>query len=122
MKEFKICIIALIVTSFIIISAAFALPVSAEAAPVSSPDYYGKLVVVTSSIRIETSIWVVSCQDKNGNIWQFLNDTGDLRPGDILNLLMFRLNANETDDECMDYTKEGYTDNLNSFFQIMGWR
>lgn len=47
MKEVKICIIAVIVTSLIIISTAFALPARAEAAPVTSADYYGKLVVVT---------------------------------------------------------------------------
>jgi len=121
MKEAKICIIAVIVTCLIIISTAFALPACAEAAPVTSGDYYGKLVVVTSSVRLETSIWIVSCQDKDGNIWEFLNEEG-LEPGDILTLLMFRLNEREEDDECMDYMYEGHTDNINLFFQVMGWR
>lgn len=121
MKEAKICIIAVIVTSLIIISTAFALPAYAEAAPVTSADYYGKLVVVTNSTQLETSIWIVSCQDKNGNLWEFLNDEG-LEQGDILTLLMFRLNEREEDDECMDYMYEGHTDNINLFFQVMGWR
>ena len=121
MKEAKICIIAVIITSLIIISTAFALPAQAEAAPVTSEDYYGKLVVVTSSIRLETSIWIISCQDKNGNIWEFRNGEG-LEQGDILTLLMFRLNEREEDDECMEYMYEGHTDNINLFFQVMGWR
>lgn len=122
MKEAKICIIAVIVTSLIIISTAFALPACAEAAPVTSEDYYGKLVIVTSSVRIETSIWVVSCQDKNGDIWQFLNDTGELEQGDVLTLLMYRVNENEKDDECMEYMYEGHSRNLEMFFEVMGWR
>lgn len=121
MKEAKICIIAVIVTSLIIISTAFALPAQAEAAPVTSANYYSKLVVVTSSTQLETSIWVVSCQDKNGNRWEFLNE-GKLEQGDILTLLMFRLNEREEDDECMDYMYEGHTDNINLFLQMMGWR
>lgn len=121
MKETKICIIAVIITSLIIISTAFALPACAEAAPITSRDYYSKLVAVTSSTQLETSIWIVSCQDKDGNIWEFLNDE-ELEQGDILTLLMFRLNEREEDDECMDYMYEGHTDNINLFFQVMGWR
>jgi len=120
MKETKICIIATIITALIICSTALALPAEAEA--VTSEDYYGKLVVVIDSVQVETSIWNVSCQDKDGNIWEFLNDTGDLRQGDILTLLMFRVNDNEEDDECMEYMWEGYTENLEMFFQVMGWR
>lgn len=120
MKAAKICIIA-IITNLIIISTTFAFPTHAEAAPITSADYYGKLVVVTSSTRLETSIWIVSCQDKKGDIWEFLNEEG-LEPGDILTLLMFRLNEREEDDECMDYMYEGHTDNINLFLQMMGWR
>lgn len=122
MKETKICIIAVIITCLIIVSTAFALPAQAEANPITSEDYYGKLVVVLDSNQIETSIWNVSCQDKNGKIWEFLNDDGDLQQGDILTLLMFRVNDNEEDDECMEYMWEGYTENLEMFFQVMGWR
>jgi hypothetical protein len=122
MKEAKICIIALLVTCFILISTSFALPACAEAAPVTSVDYYGKLVAVTSSVRIETSIWAVSCRDRNGEVWQFLNDTGELEQGDILTLLMFRVNENEKDDECMDYMYEGHSHNLDAFFEVMEWR
>lgn len=121
MKETKICIIAAIITALIICSTALALPAEAEAG-VTSEDYYGKLVVVIDSVQVETSIWNVSCQDKNGDIWEFLNDDGDLRQGDILTLLMFRVNDNEEDDECMEYMWEGYTENLKMFFQVMGWR
>lgn len=121
MKKTKICIIAIIITNLIIISTVFALPSRAEAAPVTSANYYSKLVVVTSSIQLETSIWIVSCQDKNGDIWEFLNEEG-LEPGDILTILMFRLNEREEDDECMDYMYEGHTDNINLFLQMIGWR
>lgn len=121
MKEVRIYIIAVIITSLIIISTAFALPACAEAVTVTSANYYGKLAVVTSSTQLEISIWIVSCQDKNGNIWKFLNE-GGLEQGDILTLLMFRLDEQEKNDECMDYIYEGHTDNINLFFQVMGWR
>jgi len=122
MKEFRICIIATIIVSLILISTALAFPAQAEANPITSEDYYGKLVVVRSSIQLEISIWVVDCEDKDGNIWTFLNDTGDLRQGDILTLLMFRVNNNIEDDECMEYMYEGHTDNPETFFEVVGWR
>jgi len=122
MKEAKICIIAVIITSLILISTAFAIPAQAEANPVTSEDYYGKLVVVIDSVQIKTSIWSVSCQDKNSNIWEFLNYDGSIQQGDILTLLMFRVNSNEEYDECMEYMWEGHTENLEMFFQMMGWR
>ena len=122
MKQFRIAIIATIITSLILVSCALAMPAQAEANPATSEDYYGKLVVVKSSTQLEISIWVVECEDKNGNLWHFLNDTGDLHRGDILTLLMFRLNDNEEDDECMEYMYEGHTDNLEMFFDVMRWR
>lgn len=47
MKQFRIAIIATIITSLILVSCALAMPAQAEAAPITSEDYYGKLVVVT---------------------------------------------------------------------------
>lgn len=122
MKQFRIAIIATIITSLIIVSCAFAMPAQAESNPITSEDYYGKLVVVKSSTQLEISTWVVECKDKDGNLWYFLNDTGDLHRGDVLTLLMFRLNENKEDDECMEYMYEGHTDNLETFFDVMGWR
>ena len=118
-KTIRIIIIATAITIAILLSCAYAMPVQAEA--VTSTDYYCKLTIVTSSIRIEDSLWVISCEDGEGNEWQFLNDE-ELEKGDILNLLMFRLNEREENDECMDYMYEGHTDNINLFFQVMGWR
>lgn len=122
MKQFRIAIIATIITSLILVSCALAMPAQAEAAPITSEDYYGKLVAVTNSTQLEISTWVVRCKDKDGNYWHLLNDTGDLHCGDILTLLMFRLNDNKEDDECMEYMYEGHTDNLEMFFDVMGWR
>lgn len=120
MKEVKIIIIATVITCLIIVSTAFALPAQAEeAAP--SELYYGKLVVVTAVTRLDTALWVVECQDKDGQRWAFLDDER-LAEGDILTLLMYRLNEREEDDECMEYMYEGHTDNINMFFQVMGWR
>ena len=119
MKEVKICIIATIITALIICSTALALPAKAG---ITADDYYGKLVVVIDSVQVETSIWNVSCQDKNGDIWEFLNDDGDLQQGDILTLLMFQVNDNEENDQCIEYTWEGYTEDLEMFFRVMGWR
>lgn len=122
MKQFRIAIIATIITSLILVSCALAMPAQAESNPITSEDYYGKLVVVKSSTQLEVSTWIVECEDKDGNLWYFLNDTGALHHGDILTLLMFRLNDNKEDDECMEYMYEGHTDNLEMFFDVMGWR
>ena len=117
MKEIKIIIIATVVTCMILVSCAFAMPAVAE-----SSDYYSKLTVVVNKTRIEDRLWVIECEDKRGNIWAFLDDEGTWDRGDIANLLMLRLNEKEEDDEIMEVYWEGYTENIESYFRLMGWR
>lgn len=116
-KLIRTTIIATIITIITILSCACAIPANAE----TSDNYYNKLSVVINKTRIESNTWVIDCRDKNGNIWSFLDDEGTWSKGDIANLLLYRINENEKDDEVMEVYWEGYTDNLKMFFQIMGW-
>ena len=118
MKEVKTIIIATIITCLIIISTAFALPAQAE----SRPEFYPRLTVVVNSTRIESHTWVVECQDKEGNRWAFFDDVGTWSRGDIANLLMWAITDKEEEDEIVEVYWEGYTENIESYFRLMGWR
>lgn len=117
MKEIKIIVIAVIITCMILISCACAMPAVAE-----SNDYYTRLSVVINKTRIETNMWVVECQDKEGNTWAFIDEDGTWNKGDIANLLMYRLNEREEDDEVLEVYWEGYTESVDSLFDMIGWR
>lgn len=116
-KQIKVIIIATIITACIIISCAYAMPASAESA-----DYYTKLTIITGHVKIDTGLWVVDCRDKEGHIWCFIDDEGTWKRGDVANLLMFRLNENEENDEIMEVYWEGFVEDISTFLQVMDWR
>lgn len=119
-KQVRAIIIATIITIITIVSCAYAMPVHAEG--ITSEDYYGKLTVVVGRTQLESHLWVIECKDKDGEIWTFLDDEGTWARGDIVNLLMFRISENTKNDEAQDAIWEGHTDDLEMFFQVMGWR
>lgn len=119
MKEVKVVIIATIVTVLILVSTAFALPAKAEA---DRGEFYPKLTVVVSSVRIDTGLWVVDCRDQEGNKWSFFDDEGTWEYGDIANLLMWNMGEREEDDEIIEVYWEGYTENIEMYCKIMGWK
>ena len=121
-KQIRAIIIATIITCAIIVSCAYAMPVQAEAAELGHGEFYPKLAVVVSSVRIDTGLWVVDCQDRTGNVWSFFDDEGTWVIGDIANLLMWDLGEREEDDEIVEVYWEGYTENLESFFKTLEWR
>ena len=114
-KQIRAAIIATIITCIIIISSSFAMPAFAE----DRGEFYPKLTIVVSSVKIDSQLWVVDCKDKNGNIWSFFDDEGVWKQGDIINLLMWKMGENEKEDEILEVYWEGYTDNLKMFFGIM---
>lgn len=108
-KTIKTIIIATIVTAIIMISTAFAMPASAEVG--DRGEFYPRLAVVTSYERIgETDLWVITCTDKDGNEWAFYGEKEDAHIGNIFNLLMWNLGANEEEDEIIEVYYEGRMD------------
>lgn len=117
MKKTKICIIAIIITT-IICSCAYAIPSQAET---ERPEFYPKLAIVVETEKIG-SCWIVYCIDKSKNIWTFYDNEGVWVKGDIVNLLMCAIKENEEEDEIIEVYWEGYTKDVNLFYQINGWR
>lgn len=113
-RQIRATIIATIITALIIVSCAYAMPANAE------QEVYPKLTIVISSVRIENNLWVVDCQDKEGNVWSFFEDEGAWKQGDIANLLMMAMENDE--DEVIEAYWEGYTEHISTFFQMMEGR
>ena len=87
-----------------------------EKAELDHGKMYPKLAVVIESTKID-DLWLVSCRDREGNVWAFWDDEGTWTYGDIVNLLIWDL------EECeiIEVYWEGYTENIQLFFQTMGW-
>lgn len=117
MKNMKIAIVATIITCIIIVSCSFTVIATAE-----TYNCYACLTVITDTQQIENNLWVVSCQDKDGNCWKFFDDNYSWAKGDIANLLMYCYDEDITHNEIIDVYWEGYTENIDIFFMIMGWR
>jgi len=113
MKETKICIIATAITMIILISCACAMPAYAA----GELELHPKLAVVVDTEKVD-NLWLVYCQDREGDVWTFWDDEGTWAYGDIVNLLMQELE----EDEIIEVYWEGYTENVQLFFQTMGWR
>lgn len=90
---------------------------SEERAELGHGEMYPKLAVIIESTKVN-DLWLVSCRDREGNVWAFWDDEGTWVYGDIANLLMWGLE----EDEIIEVYWEGYTKNVQSFFQTMGWR
>lgn len=114
MKEFKVCMVALVVFCVVVISCSFAMAQEMG-------EYYPKLTVVQ---HIETirDYDIVSCQDKDGDMWVFYSDIGDYDVGDILNLLMWNNSEDIYQHEIIEVYWEGYTDNMYRFMYVTDWR
>ena len=88
-----------------------------EKAELDHGEMYPKLTVVIESTKVD-DLWLVSCRDREGNVWAFWDDEGTWAYGDIANLLMWDLE----EDEIIEVYWEGYTENIQLFFQTIGWR
>lgn len=80
-------------------------------------EMYPKLTVVIDSTNVD-NLWLIYCRDKEGNVWTFWDDEDTWAYGDIANLLMWDLE----EEEIIEVYWEGYTENVELFFQTMGWR
>lgn len=88
-----------------------------ERAELGHGEMYPKLTVVIESTKID-DLWLVSCRDREGDIWAFWDNEGTWAYGDIANLLIWDIE----EDEIIEVYWEGYTENVQLFFQTMGWR
>lgn len=84
-------------------------------------EFYPRLtVVIKKEQNIDTGLWVIYCQDRDGNMWAFYDDEGVWSVGDIANLLMWNVGKNEKEDEIIEAYWEGYTENPTGFFSLEG--
>lgn len=114
----KTITIATIVTIVIMLSCAFAMPASAED---ERKEFYPKLTIVVDTEQASAELWIITCEDRTGNLWAFYDDAGEWNVGDIANLLMWNVGEREEEDEIIEVYWEGYTDNLKIFFQTIAW-
>ena len=82
MKQFKIALIATIITAIIICSCAYALPAKAE-------EFEAKLVNVIATIHIESNLWVIICEDEEENVITFFDDEGIYQQNDTVGILIW---------------------------------
>ena len=121
MKQTKVIIAATIATIVIMLSCAYAMPAVAEVG--DRGEFYPRLTLVVEKEQIaNTDLWIIYCQDKDGNVWSFYDDEGEWSIGDIANLLMWSMGEHEEDDTIIEVYWEGYTENIDNFFQMEGWR
>jgi len=118
MKELKVSVIATIITALIICSCAYTMPAHAE----EHGEFYPLLTIVVNTHKIDDDIYMVDCRDKDSNIWSFYDDEGTWSEGDIANLLMWDIDEKEEEHEIVEVYWEEYTEDIELFFRVMGWR
>lgn len=121
MKQIKVIIAAIITTIIIMLSCAYAIPATAEGD--NHGEFYLRLTIVVEKEQVaDTDLWVIYCQDREGNVWAFYDNEGEWDIGDIANLLMLKVSEHEEEDEIIEVYWEGYTENPAEFFFLEGWR
>ena len=68
---------------------------------------YSRLAVVVECEQVD-NVYMVTCQDKDGNLWQFFDDENYWKICDLCNLLMFAYDDDFTHDEIIDVVYEGF--------------
>lgn len=114
MKTLKICVIATMITALIMLSCAVAFSANAE----EFGEFYPRLSVV-----VERHADTVICRDKDGHEWTFYCDESDeWEKGDLCNLLMWNNSTDITEHEIIDVYWAGYTENIDRYIHMNGWR
>ena len=119
MKNTKTTVIATIITIMLIISCAYVTLAEAESADYG--EFYPKLVVVVETEQLTTSMKMITCVDKDGNLWAFYDEEDEWEIGDIANLLMWNINEREEEHEIVEVYWEGYTEDIDLFLVVNGW-
>ena len=127
-KQIRACIIATIITVLLMISCAgYVSACAAErSAEAEAPEYdhglhYPRLSVVVEK-RYVGDLCIIICKDRQHNLWAFYDDEGTWDIGDIANLMLWDMGENEEEQEIIEVYWEGYTENIDAFFQTVEWR
>ena len=113
MKQFKIAIIATIITVCIMIGCTYA------CACADKLELYPMLTIVVN-VKDYEECRVVTCMDRSRNKWEFYDEEYEWEVGDIANLLMNGYNTTTIyDDDIIDIIWNGCTDNLPEFFRVI---
>lgn len=118
MKQFKISIIATVITAIIIVGCSIAF---SAAMAEDYGEFYPRLTVVVDSKHVDNE-WIVYCVDHEGNIWAFYDDEGEWERGDIANLLMWNIISESIEEhEIINVYWSGYIEDIDSFLSVE-WR
>lgn len=115
--------LAIIITLFLtLILCCACFPAQAEVGG-DRGEFYPRLTVVVDRHPADIDgIWQVVCLDKDGDEWVFYDDEGEWDPGDLCNLIMWKMGEDEYDDEIIEVYWEGYTENINDFINSVWCR
>lgn len=110
--------ISIMVICMMMVICAMMMPAMAE--DFDRGDFYPQLAIVVDCNRLE-DMQIIVCQDMNGNIWEFYDDTYTWEIGDIANLLMWSHDNIVEHDEIVEVYWTGYTEDIDNFFQTLQW-
>ena len=113
MKNMKAWIISLAVVCVVMI-------VCGCAVAEDRGEFYPKLTVVFDTEEIGNAR-VIYCVDKAQNVWSFYDDYNEWDVGDIANLLMWKLNEHDEDDEIVEVYWEGHTEEPENLWGNLEW-
>ena len=86
-------------------------------------EFYPRLtIVIDKKWDNLANMWLILCQDKNGDVWAFYDNRGEWEKGDIANLLMWDTGKHKEDHEIIEVYWEGYVEDINTFLSLEGWR
>lgn len=78
-------------------------------------DIYIKLTIVIDTTRID-NLWLISCEDSEGQVWAFWDDEDRWVRGDIVNLLMTNVGQEQT---IIEAYWEGHINDSHTFLQLI---
>lgn len=84
-------------------------------------EFYPLLTVVVDKTHWTDNVYIIICEDSTGNLWCFFDEDNTWNIGDIANLLMWNMGGPIEEDEIVEIYWTGYTDNIEQFYQVMGW-
>lgn len=107
MKTLKIALIATILTVALIALCGVA---TATAETADRGEFYPLLTIVTAWENVDEETALITCMDREGNLWSFYADLNEWKIGDLANLLMWNLGENLEDHEVIETYYEGHAD------------
>ena len=78
-------------------------------------DIYIKLTIIIDTTRID-SLWLISCEDPEGQVWTFWDDEDRWACGDIVNLLMTNVDQEQT---IIEAYLEWHINDSHAFLQLI---